>query len=51
MHNVGLVFTSGTAVEECVSSLTQQEREKVIENWYPLPVFTVGKATAQAGGW
>ncbi len=45
----GIVFTSGTAVEVCVSSLTEHERGKVAELWEQLPVFVVGKATAQAG--
>nr|QIA61830.1 uroporphyrinogen-III synthase [Halichondria panicea] len=44
----GIVFTSGTAVEVCVSSLTEHERGRVTERWKQLPVFVVGKATAQA---
>ncbi len=43
------MFTSGTAVEVCVSSLTEHERGRVAELWEQLPVFVVGKATAQAG--
>ena len=49
VDSAGIVFTSGTAVEVCVSSLTEHERGRVTERWEQLPVFVVGKATAQAG--
>ena len=49
MISPGIVFTSQTAVEACVRSLSQGDGSSMAEDWETLPVFVVGKATAKAG--
>lgn len=46
----GLVFTSQTAVEAvCVALAGSGVTHQLVEQWKGIPVFVVGKATAQAG--